>query len=236
MVKTCAEIVNELVVASETGKDVNLNGLKNRISRRNKLQNQPKLVDIIAAIPEQHKAALLPKLKAKPVRTASGVSNGIVDNKKKQRDKFLTESNGRLRLLLSCASLIDALTLQWLEISACKCLREILTKITETDGDLNRYCPGGPDSDFEYSTQSYTGYEPTSMRAIRARYDPLEQARGRVEQLRSLGHSVDKVEYILMGGTFMSMPEDYRNWFIANLHDALSGHSSNDVDEAVRYV
>jgi elongator complex protein 3 len=58
---------------------------------------------------------------------------------------------------------------------------------------LNRYCPGGPDSDFDYSTQSYTGYEPTSMRAIRARYDPYEQTRGRVEQLKSLGHSVDKV-------------------------------------------
>jgi hypothetical protein len=37
------------------------------------------------------------------------------------------------------------------------------------------------------------GYEPTSMRAIRARYDPYEQSKGRVEQLRSLGHSVDKV-------------------------------------------
>lgn len=74
------------------------------------------------------------------------------------------------------------------------------------------------------------------MRAIRARYHPFEQSRGRVDQLKSLGHSVDKVEYIIMGGTFMSMPEDYRNWFIANLHDALSGHSSNDVDEAVRYV
>lgn len=59
--------------------------------------------------------------------------------------------------------------------------------------DLPRYCPGGPDSDFDYSTQSYTGYEPTSMRAIRARYDPYEQTRGRVEQLKSLGHSVDKV-------------------------------------------
>lgn len=88
---------------------------------------------------------------------------------------------------------------------------------------LHRYCPGGPDSDFEYSTQSYTGYEvrtrvgsiessfsvpadsgkhngllaiasqPTSMRAIRARYDPYEQSRGRVQQLRELGHSVDKV-------------------------------------------
>ena len=36
-------------------------------------------------------------------------------------------------------------------------------------GNICVYCPGGPDSDFEYSTQSYTGYEPTSMRAIRAR-------------------------------------------------------------------
>ena len=47
-----------------------------------------------------------------------------------------------------------------------------------------RYCPGGPDSDFEYSTQSYTGYEPTSMRAIRARYNPYLQAKHRLEQVR----------------------------------------------------
>ena len=47
------------------------------------------------------------------------------------------------------------------------------------------YCPGGPDSDFEYSTQSYTGYEPTSMRAIRARYNPYLQTRHRVEQVCS---------------------------------------------------
>ena len=38
-------------------------------------------------------------------------------------------------------------------------------------GNICVYCPGGPDSDFEYSTQSYTGYEPTSMRAIRARFE-----------------------------------------------------------------
>jgi hypothetical protein len=55
------------------------------------------------------------------------------------------------------------------------------------------YCPGGPDSDFEYSTQSYTGYEPTSMRAIRARYSPYLQTRNRVDQLKRLGHSVEKV-------------------------------------------
>jgi elongator complex protein 3 len=101
-------------------------------------------------------------------------------------------------------------------------------------GNICVYCPGGPDSDFEYSTQSYTGYEPTSMRAIRARYDPFEQARGRVEQLRQLGHSVDKVEYIIMGGTFMSLPESYRDWFIASLHNALSGYTAEKVDEAVQ--
>jgi histone acetyltransferase (RNA polymerase elongator complex component) len=37
----------------------------------------------------------------------------------------------------------------------------------------------------------------------------------------------------LMGGTFMSMPEDYRHKFIAGLHNALSGHTTEDVDEAV---
>ncbi|KAG8924395.1 hypothetical protein FRC01_011569 [Tulasnella sp. 417] len=102
-------------------------------------------------------------------------------------------------------------------------------------GNICVYCPGGPDSDFDYSTQSYTGYEPTSMRAIRARYDPYEQTRGRVEQLKALGHSTDKVEFIIMGGTFMSMPEDYRNKFIAQLHNALSGYTGLDVDDAVRF-
>eukprot|EP00026_Physarum_polycephalum_P005120 Phypoly_transcript_05148.p1 GENE.Phypoly_transcript_05148~~Phypoly_transcript_05148.p1 ORF type:complete len:465 (+),score=32.33 Phypoly_transcript_05148:479-1873(+) len=102
-------------------------------------------------------------------------------------------------------------------------------------GNVCVYCPGGPDSDFEYSTQSYTGYEPTSMRAIRARYSPYLQTRNRVDQLKRLGHSVEKVEFIIMGGTFMSLPEDYRDYFIRNLHDALSGHSSNNVKEAVSY-
>eukprot|EP00163_Fabomonas_tropica_P029910 TRINITY_DN6589_c0_g1_i3.p1 TRINITY_DN6589_c0_g1~~TRINITY_DN6589_c0_g1_i3.p1 ORF type:complete len:371 (+),score=80.71 TRINITY_DN6589_c0_g1_i3:605-1717(+) len=102
-------------------------------------------------------------------------------------------------------------------------------------GNICVYCPGGPDSDFEYSTQSYTGYEPTSMRAIRARYDPYLQTRSRVEQLKRLGHDVDKVEFIIMGGTFMSLPADYKDYFIRNLHDALSGHSSNSVEEAVKY-
>ena len=102
-------------------------------------------------------------------------------------------------------------------------------------GNVCVYCPGGPDSDFEYSTQAYTGYEPTSMRAIRARYDPYSQTKGRIAQLRAIGHDVDKVEFIVMGGTFLSLDRDYKEYFIRNLHDALSGHSSQSLEEAIRY-
>jgi len=39
----------------------------------------------------------------------------------------------------------------------------------------------------------------------------------------------------IMGGTFMSMPEDYRHKFVAGLHNALNGHTGEDIDEVCRY-
>nr|XP_046146989.1 elongator complex protein 3-like [Oncorhynchus gorbuscha] len=72
------------------------------------------------------------------------------------------------------------------------------------------------------------------MRAVGARSDPYRQTRHRVEQLKQLGHRVDKVEFIVMGGTFMALAEGYRDYFIRNLHDALSGHTSNNVAEDLR--
>ena len=38
-----------------------------------------------------------------------------------------------------------------------------------------------------------------------------------------------------MGGTFMSLPSEYRDYFVRSLHDALSGHCSASVREAVAY-
>jgi elongator complex protein 3 len=43
------------------------------------------------------------------------------------------------------------------------------------------------------------------MRAIRARYNPYLQTKDRIEQLKRLGHDTDKIEFIVMGGTFMSL-------------------------------
>uniref|UniRef100_A0A1B0D1A5 Elongator complex protein 3 n=1 Tax=Phlebotomus papatasi TaxID=29031 RepID=A0A1B0D1A5_PHLPP len=192
-VMVIGEIIQALLKAHHQGVDVNLNTLKANITSKYGLEKTPRLVDIIAAIPDDAKTILLPKLRAKPIRTASGIA-----------------------------------------VVAVMCKPHRCPHINFT-GNICVYCPGGPDSDFEYSTQSYTGFEPTSMRAIRARYDPFIQAYNRVEQLKQLGHSVDKVEYIVMGGTFMSLPEEYRDYFIRNLHDALSGHSSSNVAEAVRF-
>jgi histone acetyltransferase (RNA polymerase elongator complex component) len=56
------------------GRDVDLNTLKSEAGRRYSLTRAPKLVEIIAAVPEEHRAVLLPQLRAKPVRTASGIA------------------------------------------------------------------------------------------------------------------------------------------------------------------
>ncbi|XP_062345575.1 elongator complex protein 3 isoform X1 [Cinclus cinclus] len=193
MVMTITDIIQQLLQAHQQGTHVDLNKLKTKTSAKYGLKAQPRLVDIIAAVPPQFRKVLLPKLKAKPIRTASGIA-----------------------------------------VVAVMCKPHRCPHINFT-GNICVYCPGGPDSDFEYSSQSYTGFEPTSMRAIRARYDPYLQTRHRVEQLKQLGHSVDKVEFIVMGGTFMALPEDYRDYFIRSLHDALSGHTSGSVPEALRY-
>ena len=74
LVLCISDIINELIIAHQEGKDVNLNKIKTRLSSKYAIESQPRLVDIIAAVPHDHKKTLIPKLKAKPVRTASGVS------------------------------------------------------------------------------------------------------------------------------------------------------------------
>lgn len=53
-------------------------------------------------------------------------------------------------------------------------------------------------------------------------------------QLKQLGYSVDKVEFIVMGGIFMSLVDEYRDYFIRNLYDVLLGYISSGVDEVVK--
>jgi len=83
------------------------------------------------------------------------------------------------------------------------------------------YCPGGPDSEFS-SAQSYTGHEPAAARGVQNDYDPYGQVRLRLEQLRQIGHPVDKVELILMGGTMTARSHDYQEWFVKRALQAMN--------------
>ncbi|MEM4396430.1 MAG: tRNA uridine(34) 5-carboxymethylaminomethyl modification radical SAM/GNAT enzyme Elp3 [Candidatus Woesearchaeota archaeon] len=86
-------------------------------------------------------------------------------------------------------------------------------------------CPGGVGSSFGDVPQSYTGKEPATMRAIRNNYDPYLQVFNRLEQYAINNHNFQKVEVIVMGGTFLSFPTEYQYNFIKDIYNALNDFS-----------
>ncbi|MBD3194624.1 MAG: tRNA uridine(34) 5-carboxymethylaminomethyl modification radical SAM/GNAT enzyme Elp3 [Candidatus Lokiarchaeota archaeon] len=76
------------------------------------------------------------------------------------------------------------------------------------------YCPGNESQPEEKVAQSYTGREPAAMRSIHYNYDPFSQVRSRIEDLEAIGHKVDKIELILMGGTILSADLEYQESFV----------------------
>jgi elongator complex protein 3 len=78
-------------------------------------------------------------------------------------------------------------------------------------------CPGGVDT-----PQSYTGKEPAAMRGTQHGYDAFKQVTARLKELKEIGHAVDKVEIIVMGGTFPAREKTYRDEFILGVYNALN--------------
>jgi elongator complex protein 3 len=91
------------------------------------------------------------------------------------------------------------------------------------------YCPGGPANGVP---QSYTGHEPAAMRGAQNEYNAYDQVRTRIEQLEAIGHKVDKVELIIMGGTFPSTPQEYQEYFIHQCLDAITETKTSSLEEA----
>jgi len=86
-------------------------------------------------------------------------------------------------------------------------------------------CPHGrclycPESDI--APPSYTGEEPAALRARMFNFDPYLQVYNRLLQLESIGHPLDKVELIIMGGTFPSYFLDYQEWFVTKCLQAMN--------------
>ncbi len=78
-------------------------------------------------------------------------------------------------------------------------------------------CPGG-----NTTPQSYTGEEPAARRAARNNYDAYLQVFNRLEQYILIGQQPEKIELILMGGTFPSFPANYQTTFIRDAMNAMN--------------
>ena len=91
------------------------------------------------------------------------------------------------------------------------------------------YCPT-----YAATPQSYTPGSPAVLRARRCDYDARKQVQLRLKILSGMGHPTDKVELIVMGGTFLAFPLDYQYQFIKDCFDALNGRESATLEEAKR--
>ena len=71
--------------------------------------------------------------------------------------------------------------------------------------------------------KSYLPDEPGAMRALEHKFDPYEQVQNRIRALKNLGHPTDKIELLILGGTWSSYRRDYQEWFIGRCFDAMNG-------------
>ncbi len=77
------------------------------------------------------------------------------------------------------------------------------------------FCPNDPEM-----PKSYIKSEPGAMRAFLNQFDPLKQVYNRLYSLQQTGHKTDKIEMIVLGGTWDFYPKDYKIDFIKQLYDA----------------
>ncbi|MHA1150226.1 MAG: tRNA uridine(34) 5-carboxymethylaminomethyl modification radical SAM/GNAT enzyme Elp3 [Promethearchaeota archaeon] len=94
------------------------------------------------------------------------------------------------------------------------------------------YCPGAESQPSTKVAQSYTGKEPAAMRSIYCNYDAYKQVKSRITDLEAIGHAVDKIELIIMGGTFLSTDFSYQEEFIKKALEAVINQRVDNLKQA----
>jgi len=80
--------------------------------------------------------------------------------------------------------------------------------------------------------KSYLPDEPGAMRALYHQFDPYEQVAARIETLHAVGHPTDKIELLVLGGTWSSYRKDYQEWFLLRCFDAMNAVESDSLGAA----
>jgi elongator complex protein 3 len=111
----------------------------------------------------------------------------------------------------------------------------VLTKPYECPGNC-LFCPNQ-----KGMPKSYLKNEPAAARAHALKFDPYLQVKKRIESLEGQGHNADKIELIILGGTWTYYPKQYQTWFIKRCFDAANGivsktlKNSHKKGEAAKY-
>ena len=71
--------------------------------------------------------------------------------------------------------------------------------------------------------KSYLPDEPGAMRGLQNDFDPYKQVLSRLETLKIVGHPTDKIELLILGGTWSSYTREYQEWFIKRCFEAMNG-------------
>ncbi|MFC1630002.1 tRNA uridine(34) 5-carboxymethylaminomethyl modification radical SAM/GNAT enzyme Elp3 [Patescibacteria group bacterium] len=82
--------------------------------------------------------------------------------------------------------------------------------------------------------KSYLDNEPAVMRAVANKFDPYNQVKTRIKALNNIGHLTDKIELIVIGGTWSFLPKKYQTWFIKRCFDACNNKTLKDLLKAQR--
>lgn len=80
--------------------------------------------------------------------------------------------------------------------------------------------------------KSYLPDEPGAMRALQHEFDPFGQAYHRMQALEMIGHPTDKIEMLILGGTWSSYRRDYQEWFVKRCLDAMNGFEAATLEQA----
>lgn len=80
--------------------------------------------------------------------------------------------------------------------------------------------------------KSYLSDEPASQRAKKVNFDPRLQIKSRLKQLKATGHATDKIEIIIIGGTFSAYPKSYKIKFLESIFNALNNQKDQSLKKA----
>lgn len=80
--------------------------------------------------------------------------------------------------------------------------------------------------------KSYLSNEPAVMRAVLTKFNPHKQVSVRIKALENNGHATDKIELIVMGGTWSCLPKPYQTNYIKRCFDACNGKTSKTLEQA----